>query len=74
MSTLLVPFGRYKSIRVQSVVVAKIPDSPLDRRLMAAGPTDQIMKMTDVVGLINAANPAPSVRGPYKKQKAEISN
>ena len=39
---------------------------------MAAGVTDRIMKMTDVVGLIDAANPVPAVRGPYKK--AEISN
>jgi hypothetical protein len=41
---------------------------------MAAGLTDRIMKMTDVVGLIDAANPVPAVRGPYKKQNAEISN
>jgi hypothetical protein len=32
------------------------------------------MKMTDVIALIDAANPVPAVRGPYKKQTAEISN
>lgn len=32
------------------------------------------MKMADVVALIDAANPVAAVRGPYKKQAAEISN
>jgi hypothetical protein len=33
------------------------------------------MKMTDVVALIDAANPVPAVRDPYKKREAdEISN
>ena len=42
---------------------------------MAAGLTDRIMKMADVVALIDAANPVPAVRGPYKKREAaEISN
>jgi hypothetical protein len=42
---------------------------------MAAGLIDRVMKMTDVVELIDAANPAPAVRGPYKKREAEeISN
>jgi IS1 family transposase len=40
---------------------------------MAAGLTDRIMKMTDIVELIDTANPLPAVRGPYKKT-AEISN
>jgi IS1 family transposase len=40
---------------------------------MAAGLIDRVMKMTDVVALIDAANPVPAVRGPYKKT-AEISN
>jgi hypothetical protein len=40
---------------------------------MAAGLIDRVMKMTDVVALIDAANPVPTVRGPYKKT-AEISN
>jgi hypothetical protein len=35
---------------------------------------DRVLKMTDVVALIDAANPVPAVRGPYKKQNAEISN
>lgn len=42
---------------------------------MAAGVTDRIMKMTDVVGLIDAANQVSAIRGPYKKAEAtEISN
>ncbi|HXL14077.1 MAG TPA: IS1 family transposase [Bradyrhizobium sp.] len=41
---------------------------------MATGLTDRIMKMTDVVALIDAeAAKVPMVRGPYKKT-AEISN
>jgi hypothetical protein len=40
---------------------------------MAAGLTDRIMKMTDVVALIDARE-VSGVRGPYKKQNAEISN
>ena len=41
---------------------------------MASGLIDRVMKMTDVVALIDAANPISAVRGPYKKQIAEISN
>jgi hypothetical protein len=41
---------------------------------MAAGLVDKVLKMTDVVGLIDAeAAKVPMVRGPYKKT-AEISN
>lgn len=40
---------------------------------MAAGLLDRVMKMTDVVALIDAANPVPAVRGPYKKQAVEGS-
>jgi IS1 family transposase len=42
---------------------------------MASGLIDRVMKMTDVVGLIDVANPVPAGRGPYKKRvDAEISN
>ncbi|WP_316230181.1 IS1 family transposase [Bradyrhizobium sp. SZCCHNR1051] len=42
---------------------------------MAAGLIDRVMKMTDVVALVDAANPVPAVRGPYKKRETEeISN
>jgi IS1 family transposase len=42
---------------------------------MAAGLIDRVMKMTDVVELIDArAAETPMVRGPYKKREAEISN
>jgi hypothetical protein len=40
---------------------------------MASGLTDRIMKMTEVVALIDARE-VPAVRGPYKKQIDEISN
>jgi IS1 family transposase len=40
---------------------------------MAAGLVDKVLKMTDVVALIDARE-VPAVRGPYKKQNAEISN
>jgi hypothetical protein len=40
---------------------------------MAAGLVDRVLKMTDVVALIDARE-TPAVRGPYKKQNAEISN
>jgi IS1 family transposase len=41
---------------------------------MASGLIDRVMKMTDIVALIDTANPVPAVRGPYEKQNAEISN
>ena len=42
---------------------------------MAAGILEVPMKMADVVALIDATNPVPAVRGPYKKREAdEISN
>jgi hypothetical protein len=40
---------------------------------MAAGLVDKVLKMADVVALIDAANPVPTVRGPNKKH-FEISN
>ncbi|WP_333909338.1 IS1 family transposase [Bradyrhizobium sp. CCBAU 11434] len=42
---------------------------------MVAGLIDRVMKMVDVVELIDAANPVPAVRGPNKNREAdEISN
>jgi IS1 family transposase len=42
---------------------------------MAAGLVDRVLKMADVVELIDArAAETPIVRGPYKKQNVEISN
>jgi IS1 family transposase len=35
---------------------------------MAAGLLDRVMKMTDIVALIDAANPVPAIRDPYQKQ------
>jgi len=40
---------------------------------MAAGIVDRVLKMADVVGMIDARETLP-VRGPYKKKAAEISN
>ena len=40
---------------------------------MAAGIVDRVLKMADVVGMIDAREALP-VRGPYKKKTAEISN
>jgi IS1 family transposase len=37
---------------------------------MAAGVTDKLWSMDDLVGMIEAAQPAPAARGPYKKQEA----
>jgi hypothetical protein len=34
---------------------------------------DKVLKMTDVVALIDAQE-SPAIRGPYKKKIAEISN
>jgi len=41
---------------------------------MASGLVDRVMKMADIVALVDAANPVPAVRGPYKKRVTEISN
>jgi IS1 family transposase len=41
---------------------------------MAAGLTDQLMSLEDVVALIDARESAPKKRGPYKKKQLKISN
>jgi hypothetical protein len=42
---------------------------------IASGLVDRVLKMTDVVAMIDAASPVAAVRGPYKKREAaEISN
>ena len=41
---------------------------------MAAGITDKLMSMDDVVGLIDAVAPKPGRPAPYKKRGEEISN
>lgn len=41
---------------------------------MAAGVTDRLWEVKDIAALVEAANPAPAKRGPYKKREAEISN
>jgi IS1 family transposase len=37
---------------------------------MAAGVTDTLMSMEEIAVLVDAANPVPAKRGPYKKRKA----
>ena len=41
---------------------------------MAAGIDSTVHEMADIVALVDAANPEPAVRGPYKKRVTEISN
>ena len=40
---------------------------------MAAGLTDRLWDISDLVDLIDANEPAPKKRGPYKKRNQEIS-
>ena len=35
---------------------------------MAAGVSDQLWEISDIVKLVEAAEPAPKKRGPYKKR------
>jgi hypothetical protein len=37
---------------------------------MAAGVTDHVWSVADIVAMIEAAEPAPAKRGPYKKRVA----
>ena len=41
---------------------------------MAAGVTDRLWDVNDLVALVEAAEPAPKKRGPYKKRQPTISN
>jgi hypothetical protein len=41
---------------------------------MAAGVTDRLWEIGDIVALVEAADVQPGKRGPYKKETAEISN
>jgi IS1 family transposase len=41
---------------------------------MAARVTDRLWEIGDIVALVEAAEPTPAKRGPYKKQAAENSN
>ena len=38
---------------------------------MAAGVTDHVWDVADIVSMIEAAEPAPAKRGPYKKRAVE---
>ncbi len=37
---------------------------------MAAGVTDRLWEISDIVALVEAAEPKPAKRGPYKKRAA----
>jgi hypothetical protein len=41
---------------------------------VAAGITDRLWSLEDIVAKIDAMAPPPAKRGPYKKRNAEISN
>ncbi|MGB6228656.1 MAG: IS1 family transposase [Litorimonas sp.] len=41
---------------------------------MAAGVSDQLWSVDDLVALVEAAEPAPKKRGPYKERQPNISN
>ena len=41
---------------------------------MVAGVSDRLWEMSDIVALVEAAEPKPEKRGPYKKRKAKNSN
>jgi IS1 family transposase len=41
---------------------------------MAAGVTDRLWEISDIVALVEANDPKPGPRGPYKKRGAEISD
>ena len=41
---------------------------------MAAGLTDRLWDIEDLVALVDAKEPAPKKRGPYKKRQPENSN
>lgn len=41
---------------------------------MAAGVADRLWDVEDIVALVEAAEPAPKKRGPYKPRKKDISN
>jgi hypothetical protein len=41
---------------------------------VAAGVTDRLWEIGDIVALVEAMDAVPGKRGPYKKADAEISN
>jgi hypothetical protein len=41
---------------------------------MAAGVTDRLWEIGDIVALVEATDAQPGKRAPYKKEDAEISN
>ena len=41
---------------------------------MAAGVTDRLWSVSDIAALVEAAEPKPAKRGPYKKREPQISN
>jgi hypothetical protein len=50
-----------------SRLAAKLPKFP---PAMAAGVTDHVWSVADILSMIEAAEPAPAKRGPYKKRAA----
>jgi hypothetical protein len=46
------------------------PESLPDPERIAARVSDKLWSMEDIVALIDAREPAPAKRGPYKKREA----
>ncbi len=62
---LAVYFVWYNFVRIQKTLEC----SPA----MAAGITDRLWELEDIVALIDAAAPKPGRRGPYRKVKPEAA-
>jgi hypothetical protein len=54
-------------MRIATGDVTEEPSTPA----MAAGVSDTLWTMNDIVALIDAAAPAPAKRGPYKKNQLQ---
>jgi hypothetical protein len=69
--------SRYPRCRVCPQRRLEGRESPSRRRItpaMAAGVTDHIWDVADIVSVIEAAEPAPAKRGPYKKTSDVTAN
>jgi hypothetical protein len=51
-----------------------LPYHKMLRVTPGAGVTDRLRSANDIAALVEAADPVPGKRGPYKKRAAQISN
>jgi hypothetical protein len=63
---LAIYFMHYNFVRIHS----SLRVSPA----MAAGVSDKLWSMDDIVALVEARDPAPKKRGPYKKRAPKIES